>query len=311
MSACRALQIRWQASNISRVCFQARHNDLTDIDTATQPAVPSADGLLIAVLDRSQLLIRSSANATIVQKYELPSDFAKSCRFIRWSKPPGACATTEQQVKGGADRGINRGYRLLLADDNKILVYDAERPQLYAEISGATCWTKLADVDFGRTLNDIMVFSDFGLKLQIWSVMTKRAIEVKNPKSITTCHSYRPTTGHLAVLTRPAAHDVLMIMESCNYEVLATLELTTIDACGVKYSTDGNWLAVWDTPSAGCRVLLLTADGHLFKTYTLPQDELNLGVSCVEWSPKDDYLVVGDCEGRITVLGKNTVSRLG
>lgn len=255
----------------------------------SQPAVPSLDGVVIAVIDRSQLLVRSSASGHVQQTYDLPPGFATSCRFIKWYR--------QLEVQ-----------RLLLADDARILVYDISKPQVYAEITGATGLTKLANIDFGRTPDEVMVFSDFGFKLQIWSLITKRAIEIKDPKSTLPCYSYRSTTGHLALLTRPASHDILMIIAPHTHEVLETAELSTVDARGVVYSPNGNWLVVWDTASAGCRVLVLTADGHLFKTYSLPQDELNLGVRSVQWSRGSDFIAVGDNEGTVTILGANTVS---
>ncbi|KAL8757335.1 MAG: hypothetical protein Q9184_004234 [Pyrenodesmia sp. 2 TL-2023] len=253
----------------------------------SQPAVPSLDGAVIALIDRAQLQVRSSDTGHIQQTYDLPPGFATSCRFIKWHRQP-------------------EGQRLLLADDARVVVYDISRPQVYAEITGATGLTKLANVDFGRTSDEVMVFSDFGFKLQIWSLITKRAIEIKDPKSISPCYSYRSTTGHLALLTRPASHDILMIVAPHTHELLETVELSTVDARGIMYSPDGNWLVVWDTASAGRRVLVLTADGNLFKTYSLPQNELNLGVRSVQWSRGSDFIAVGDNEGTVTILGANT-----
>ncbi|KAL8868887.1 MAG: hypothetical protein Q9174_004687 [Haloplaca sp. 1 TL-2023] len=186
------------------------------------------------------------------------------------------------------------------------MVFDITRPQMYTEISGATTLTKLARVEFGRTPDELMVFSDFGFKMQIWSLTTKRAVEIKDPKSCSSSFSYRPKTGHLALLTRPAAHDVLLILAPNTYDILGTWELGTVDARGIAYSPDGNWIAVWDTASAGCRVLLLTADGHHFKNYSLPEDDLNLGISNVQWNPSGECLAVGDHDGKITLLRANT-----
>ncbi|KAL8689132.1 MAG: hypothetical protein Q9218_005129 [Villophora microphyllina] len=269
--------------------------------------VPSVDGDQIAIIADADLSIRSSANGHIIQSYILPPGFSHSCRFIRWypaTRAKGSTTGSDGHVTGHAAGGLSR---LLLADDARIMIYDVTKTQVYAEITGATTLTKLAGIEFGYTLDEVMVFSDFGWKLQIWSLMTKRAIEIKDPKSVTSSYSYRPGTGHLALLTRPAAHDMLLIMAPGCYEVLATWELATVDARGVRYSPDGNWLVVWDAASAGCRVLFLTADGHHFKTYSMPQHELNLGVSCVQWSPLGDCLAIGDYGGDVTVLPKNTV----
>lgn len=279
---------QWLAIFASLVSELAHAGGYTDIHVGSQPAVPSIDGAVIAIIDRSQLLVRSSETGHVQQVYDLPPGFATSCRFIRWYQQSGI-------------------QRVLLADDARIVVYDISKPQMYAEITGANGLTKLANVDFGRTHDEVMVFSDFGFKLQIWALTSKRAIEIKDPKSVLPCYSYRSTTGHLALLTRPASHDILMIVAPQTHEVLETVELSTIDAGGVMYSPNGNWLAVWDTASAGCRVLVLTADGHLFKTYSLPQNELNLGVRSVQWNPGSDFLAVGDNEGTVTVLRANTV----
>ncbi|KAI4145077.1 MAG: hypothetical protein LQ341_002468 [Variospora aurantia] len=269
-------------------------------------AVPSFDRLSLAVIDRSQLLIRSAKDGIVKQNFDLAPGFAESCRFIKWYGHLGAGQSIMKRggTNGNDPVGLD-SQRLLLADDTTILVYDVRRPALYAEISGATGLTSLGNIEFGHTPDEVMVFSDFDFKIQIWSLITKRAIEIKDPKSASPGYDYRPTSGHLALLIRPAVHDILMIIAPHTHEVLETSELLTIDAQGIKYSPDSNWIAIWDTPSAGCRVLILTADGQLFKAYSLPHEELNLGVRSVQWSPDSEYLAIGDDEGKVTFLGKN------
>ncbi|KAL8649940.1 MAG: hypothetical protein Q9226_005362, partial [Calogaya cf. arnoldii] len=261
--------------------------------TSSQLPAPSPDGALIAFIASTQLHVRSARTFDDVVIYDLPSGFDQSCRFIRW-----------YGTRNGDSKCTSQ--RLLLSDDAKIVVYDISKAQLYAEISGATTMTKLEDVEFGRAPDEVMVFSDFGFKLQIWSLLTKRAVEIKDPKTITPNYSYRSQTGHLAILTRPAAHDILLILAPQSHEVLSTSDLSTVDARGVEYSPDGKWLAVYDTASAGCRVVILTADGQHFKTYSLPQDELTLGVRRIQWSPTGAHLAIGDHESNVTLLGKDT-----
>ncbi|KAL8947606.1 MAG: hypothetical protein Q9222_006132 [Ikaeria aurantiellina] len=276
-----------------------------DTGAASHASVPSPNGALIASIVKSQLLIRSSATTEIIQSYDLLNGFAHACRFIRWFQEAKLSQNDHTNTNGARGDDSNISQRLLLADDARIMVFDVKKSELYAEISGATTLTKLAAVDFGWTADEIMVLSDFGFKLQIWSLPAKRAIEVKDPKSASPCYSYRPNTGHLALLTKPAAHDILMILAPSTYELLERHTLSTVDALGLKYSPDGNWIAVWETASAGCRVLLLTADGHLFRTYSLPDDHLNLGVQRIGWSPTAEHLAVADNEGVVTILGRN------
>ncbi|KAL9578532.1 MAG: hypothetical protein Q9203_007063 [Teloschistes exilis] len=215
-----------------------------------QSPVPSFDGKYIAVINDLGLSIRLTVNGDEIQSYVLPPGFAHSCRFIRWYPTRAGEATTGSDWNN-VSHDSGRSSQLLLADDAKIVVYDVTKPQAYAEITGATSLTKLASIDFGYTPDEIIVLSDFGWKLQIWSLTTKRAVEIKDPKSVASSYSYRPRTGHLALLTRPAAHDFLLIMAPDSHEILSTWELATIDARGVKYSPD-----VWQEeigPSLGRR----------------------------------------------------------
>ena len=83
-----------------------------------------------------------------------------------------------------------------------------------------------------------------------------------------------------------------------------------VDAQGLKWSPDGRWLAIWDAPSAGYRVCVYTADGHLYREYNGPAmgDAPGLGIRSVEWSPRGDFLAIGGFDRRVTFLSTRTVS---
>ena len=171
---------------------------------------------------------------------------------------------------------------------------------------------------FGAISNDILVFSDFGVKVTLWDLGTSRGVEVRDPKyGLGRCGwDIRPRTGHLACLTRGEGGDGLVVLgrggKGC--EVVRSVELGTVDARGVRWSGDGVWMAVWD---AGCRgewVGVFTADGCLFRTYVglrgregEGEGELGLGVRCVKWTAAGT-LLVGDWNGRVVVLSKGFVS---
>jgi hypothetical protein len=85
----------------------------------------------------------------------------------------------------------------------------------------------------------------------------------------------------------------------------------------LKWSPDGNWIAVWDAASAGTKLLIYTADGNLFRTYNgSPESEsvFDLGVRSIEWSPAisqgdaSDLLAVGKVDGTIDILNTKTFS---
>lgn len=80
----------------------------------------------------------------------------------------------------------------------------------------------------------------------------------------------------------------------------------------MKWSPDGRWLVVWDSPAVGYRIFVYTADGNLYRMYSGEQhgDVEGLGVKSVDWSPNGEYLAIGGHNRRVTLLGTRTVREI-
>ena len=216
---------------------------------------------------------------------------------MRWSDPR-------------RQRGINESLRLLVTNDNSVHAFSSDDANWKAVINtSASTAGGIANVAFGANEDEVVVFSDFGVKATIWSLLTSRGVEIRDPKPISKCHAYRPTTRHLAILVRESAHDNLLLLAPSTYEVLENVELPTVDAQGLVWSPDSQWLAIWENASAGYKLFVYTADGNLFKSYVGGQttDNVGLGIKSVTWSPRGDHLAIGDYEDRITFLDSKTV----
>ncbi|MCJ1467897.1 hypothetical protein MMC07_006522 [Pseudocyphellaria aurata] len=262
---------------------------------SSQHSVPSPDGRYVATVHESRLEIRLSAKAVIIQSFPLPRDGIAKWRFLQWSGRSGAKA-----------EGSNR---VLLANGDTIRIWDVGDSQWSAVVNGATSGLgEIARVCFGFSANEILVFSSFGVKVTVWSLATSRGHEIKDPKSLPTCYDYRPRTGHLAILTRESAHDTLMLLAPGTCELLGSVDLTTVDAQGVKWSPDGQWLAIWDAASMGYKVSIFTADGHLFKVFSGGQDtdNIGMGIKTLNWSSSDCSLNIGGFDQRTVILQRNT-----
>ena len=276
--------------------------------------MPSPDGALIATLQQSSLNI-STHTGRVIRSFTLAANFVANCRFIRWSRLDSSQHPTPQLFH--SDRKDKQPdwqrNRVLLADDDSVHAYDVNDSQWSATIERASGkFGKIANIAFGYSTNEVVVFSDFGIKVIIWSLVTSRGIEIRNPKYTVQCYSYRPTTGHMAVLTRPAAQDVLMILDPESHNLIKSIGIPSVDAQEVVWSLDGRWLAVRDAASSGHNVFIYTADGHLFRTYSGAESngEVRLGVKRIEWVPSTGLLALGDYNDNVTILGKNTVSWL-
>ncbi len=216
-----------------------------------------------------------------------------------------------QQRESPADlQREESGWRFLLADDDIVRVYDSDGAHRNVRIGNLAGNTgSIADVQFGVTKDQLLVFSDFGFKVTLISISKQEGLELRAPKQVPICYGLRPRTGHLALLTRPSLHDILLFCQTSGSGPVVTVELATMDAQGILWSPNGQWLAIWDAASAGYNVLICTPDGHLYKTYSGGQDAdtIGLGVKTLRWSPASEFLAIGDCDQRVILLKSNTV----
>ena len=252
-------------------------------------------------------MFRSSADSSIIRSVSLNSAFAAQCKYLRWydirSHELGSPLEHSESASS---------HRILIADDSTVHVYDAFDNQFRAILTGQAGSTgRIANVEFGDTPDEILVFTDFSAKVTIWSLVKSRGVEIRDPKfsSSSRGHSYRPKSGHLAIITRPGTQDVVMLLDPQTRELEGSFDLATTDAQGVKWSPDGRWLAIWDTASSGYRLLVYTADGQLYKAYLggYGADAIGLGIKALEWNPTGAILAVSDYNDQVTLLSTNKV----
>ncbi|KAF2715724.1 hypothetical protein K504DRAFT_457866 [Pleomassaria siparia CBS 279.74] len=175
--------------------------------------------------------------------------------------------------------------------------------------------------------------------MTVWCLRTGRTVEIRDPKFEgrgKKGYGYKPAQtgtvgrggrgggrggggggggGVLAVLCRTAGQDILLLLAPRTYAVIRRIELTTVDAQGLKWSRDGRWIAIWDSAASGYGLCVYTADGHLYRTISRERsDEYNewdvegLGIKTVEWVPGDEWLAVGGWDRRVRILSTRTFS---
>ena len=316
-------------------------------------AVASPDGKLIATLDKTCLQIRTVPQLHVVRDFRVPQELCTrkatpissststasfaSKATIRWAQWRKNDSNSNSNSKSRNRSDTYSPTRLLLANDQHVWVYDLQDEKWSATIdNGSASMGGIVAVDFGASDTEVIVLSDFNSKVTIWSLESGRAVEIKDPKysSLPSSSSlqsaarvgcgYRPISSAVsgsgvradlfALLARSAAQDILLLLAQQSYNIIKTVLLSTVDAQGVKWSPDGNWLAVWEAASIGYKVYIYTADGNLYRVYSGNTSEDGgegegdaLGVRCIEWSPKGD-LAVGDYARRVTLLNSRTVS---
>ena len=269
---------------------------LTNLIAASAHSLPSPDGRYLATIVGQKLLIRTTRSLATTRTIPLTVNFASSIKHCLWSD-------SSERI-------------LLISADNTIRVFSALVPQYCATIKHPTSETaKVSYIAFGASHDEVLVFTDFGLKLTIFDLEWRTSIDIPNPKwwqagNAQKGYAYRPRTNNLALLSRREGKDVVSVHNQGNYEVLRSWNPDTIDATAISWSLDGKWLAVIESAAHGHKILVYTADGHLFKTWKGPRPsggeeasmDLGAGVKSVEWSAGGKYLVVADFSTKITLL---------
>ncbi|KIN05828.1 hypothetical protein OIDMADRAFT_100741 [Oidiodendron maius Zn] len=175
--------------------------------------------------------------------------------------------------------------------------------------------TRVSAISFGATDNEVYVFSDFGLKLSVLNLATSKSVDIISPKFYNPSNaakgvSHRPGTHNLVILTRNGGKDVVSVHAHNTLAVTRSWHPDTIDAQGVAWSPDGRWIAVWDSASQGHKMLIYTADGHLYKKWggAKPVSEegndqtLGAGIKLFSWSPAGSQIALGDYSSSVTIL---------
>ena len=101
---------------------------------------------------------------------------------------------------------------------------------------------------------------------------------------------------------------MIVVLAPQTREVEASFTAETSDAKGIRWSSDGALLAVWEAVGMAATVHIYTADGQLFKKWADEQprdDDVGLGVERIEWAGQN--LCIGMGDGRVIILGGKTV----
>ncbi|KAL1999131.1 hypothetical protein VTN02DRAFT_4999 [Thermoascus thermophilus] len=280
---------------------------------ASLPIAVSQDGDYVARLNGKELVIHTgsaSQNPRVLGIIKLKEPLGSQAKHLKLSH----LSSHEPEIS--EDLGLVSRQHLLCATDARVTVWQLHPLKWHAEIENVE--SGLTYVDFGGDENEIICFHPWNTKITLFTLDTGRSQVIKSPKfSNPNGYGYRPRTRQLAVLLKPDANDVLTVHEAQTYELISRAVLPTVDAQGLKWSPDGKWIAVWEAASAGTKVLIYTADGQLFRTYTGPagsDSAFDLGVRTIEWSPAighgpaSEYLAVAKIDGSVDLLSSRTFS---
>lgn len=272
----------------------------------------SLDSLALTFSDDGRHAARTCNKDLVV--YSKLTNEVKDVQFERFSKDAPHLVKFSPSQKHRPGESIIGRRRLLVANGATISVWNVDTLEKVGDIQNVEA--EWLHVDFGGDENEVIVFHSWNTRVTVFCLISNRMTVIRQPKlAHHHGYGYRPRTRELAILLKPEASDVLTIHEPGSYKLLDRATLPTVDAQGLKWSPEGRWIAVWDLPSIGTKVLIYTADGQLFRAYTGPSgvdDSHDTGVKQIEWSTPDregvsQFLAVAKINGNIDLLNTRTV----
>ncbi|CAK7269057.1 hypothetical protein SEPCBS119000_003377 [Sporothrix epigloea] len=240
---------------------------------ASSHCLPSPDGQLIATLLPDGIHLRTVEHLDeVASVVALPADLSVAAVVsFQWSPS---------------------SKRLLVATSDLLLVAAVDSPadesSFRAIVRNPTLplTAKPTFVEFGPSDDCVCICSAYGIKFFVYDLCTGEGVAIENPKlfsSAAVCSrgvSFRPVSQHMALLVRTDGKDYVCIRNLARPTSASFWEPDTIDAQGLAWSPDGSWLAVWESPAHGHKILFYTPDGHLYRIWTGVTDGLS------RWLPK-------------------------
>ncbi|RKF56934.1 putative WD repeat-containing protein C32H8.09 [Erysiphe neolycopersici] len=265
----------------------------SQIVKSSSRSLPSPNGAFIAIILPTSLCIRETCSLEVLHEVPLPSEIVVS--WFLWSPSSS---------------------RILIGTKETFYIFSPTITQVFASIKNVISYSvKASLVTFGLNDNEILVFYDLSLKLTIININTSESVDIPSiklysPTTASRGFCYRPSTGNLTLLSRNGGKDVISLHARGTQEIFRSWYLETIDAQGLSWSADGKWLAIYDSASQGFKLLIYTAEGHLYKKWQAstemqdidPYVEFGLGIKMVEWSPNGKHVAIGDYSDRVTLL---------
>ncbi|KAL7935086.1 hypothetical protein V8C35DRAFT_26468 [Trichoderma chlorosporum] len=259
---------------------------------------PSPDGRLVATFKSSEVVFRSTETLQVTDVVELSHE----------SPPTSANVTSLLWAPSSS--------KLLISTADQLDVIGADpHSAFHATVRSysSLCGGRPSLVQFGARDTELLIWSASGLKLVVIDVRSSGAVEIESPKFHQSASALRgislhPRTGHLALLVRSEGRDIVSLHNPAGRQVLRSWHPEILDAQGLTWTPDGQWLLLWESAAQGHRLLIYTADGEPFRTITSssffkgPDADLELGIKTCQLSPDAGLCAIGDYSRDVIVF---------
>ncbi|KAE9408219.1 WD repeat-containing protein 8 [Gymnopus androsaceus JB14] len=275
--------------------------DFTEIYKQTGSLVAFSPGthfILTAV--ESRLIIRSSESFEIKRTWLL--DPTPSGSTASLSKPKSVRVSSEHKNFAISHIGWSCDSEYILAACAKngvVHVFKLRDEEWNARIDcGAEGLVKAIWAPDGRT---ILCFSEWGLRVTVWSLVTGASICIQYPLYPDRGYAFRADGRYFVLAERHRSKDTLGLYDASeSYKLVRHFPLPTSSLASFALSPTGNHLAVWEG-QLEYRLFIVTLAGVTLASFS-PEPEPVLGIRQVAWHPSGHFLAVAGWDDKVHIL---------
>ncbi|KAF5385412.1 hypothetical protein D9757_005386 [Collybiopsis confluens] len=277
--------------------------DFTELYTHTAYLVafsPGAHFILTAAQDR--LIVRRTETFQISRTWLLDSTPSESISALGKPNSKSSRPHSEPKHPPISSIGWSCDSEYILAASAKagvVQVFKLRDEDWKARIDcGAEGLTKAIWTPDGRT---ILCFSEWGLRVTVWSLVTGIATYIQFPLYPDRGYAFRADGRYFALAERHKSKDTLGLYDtSDSYRIVRHFALPTSSLASFSLSPTGNHISAWEGPLE-YKLYILTLAGHCLKKFA-PEPEPVLGIREVAWHPSGMFLAILGFDDKVQIL---------
>ncbi|TFK30772.1 YVTN repeat-like/Quino protein amine dehydrogenase, partial [Coprinopsis marcescibilis] len=159
----------------------------------------------------------------------------------------------------------------------------------------------LVKAEWGPDGRTILCFSEWGLRVTVWSLLTGTATYIQYPIYPDKGFAFRRDGRYFVLAERHKSKDTLGVYDASDFYKLARhFPLPTSSLASLSLSPTGNHVAVWEGPLE-YKLHVMSLAGQSVTTFTADEDP-GFGIRNVAWHPNGLFLLVGGWDDKIHVL---------
>ncbi|KAF8213169.1 WD repeat-containing protein 8 [Mycena galopus ATCC 62051] len=218
-------------------------------------------------------------------------------------------ALTSAKGKGASSENVGISHTGFSCDSEYVLAASAKRGIVHVYKVQDESWSArieagtegLGKAEWAPDGRTILCFSQWGLRVTVWSLVTATATYIQFPLHPDAGYTFRSDGRYFVLAERHKSKDTIGIYDTAHaYQLARHFPLPTSSLASLALSPTGNHLAIWEGPIE-YKLYIMSLVGDILGTFC-PDPDPGFGIRRVAWHPSGMFLAVGGWDDKIHIL---------